>query len=123
MIQVRKNVFETNSSSTHSLVMCTSSEYEKWAKGEIYYCDWLPYKADESLKKKDNFYTEEEAKAICESAGISWDAEDDDCCERKEYFYTLDEFCDSDYLEVEEYSYTTPGGEIIKAIAKYGYNG
>ena len=38
MIQVRKNVFETNSSSTHSLVMAVKSEFDKWTAGEYYYC-------------------------------------------------------------------------------------
>lgn len=125
MIQSRKNVFETNSSSTHSLVMAMDSDFEKWEKGEVYYSDWFPYKADKSLKKKDsNFYTEEEAKAICKSAGIEWESEDeDDYCERKDYFVTYDEFCDTDYLEVEGYSFTTPSGEVVRAVAKYGYDG
>lgn len=34
MIQVRKNLFETNSSSTHSLVMCTNEDFEKFKNGE-----------------------------------------------------------------------------------------
>lgn len=37
MKQIRKNVFETNSSSTHSLTMCTEAEYEKWKNGELIY--------------------------------------------------------------------------------------
>ena len=37
MIQIRRNLFETNSSSTHSLTMCTKSDYEKWGKGELVY--------------------------------------------------------------------------------------
>lgn len=124
MIKIRKNVFETNSSSTHSLVMCTTSDYDKWVKGEIYYCEWFPYKADKSLKKEDKFYTEEEAKAVCASAGISWDAEDDNgYCERKDNFCTFDEFCESEYLEVDENCYTTPGGETIHAVCKYGFEG
>ena len=43
--------------------------------------------------------------------------------QRDDYdFMTYDEFCSTD-LEVDEYTYTTPGGETIKAIAKYGYDG
>lgn len=34
MIQVRKSLFETNSSSTHSLVMCTNEDFEKFQNGE-----------------------------------------------------------------------------------------
>jgi hypothetical protein len=37
VIQVRFGVFETNSSSTHTLVVCTDEELEKWKKGEIVY--------------------------------------------------------------------------------------
>ena len=123
-IQIRTGVFETNSSSTHSLVMCSEDEYNKWANGELYYCSWFPSKAKSLEKKGCDFYTEEEAKAICAAADIDWDAEDeDDYCERREHFETLDEFCDDEYLETEEYNYTTPRGEKVKAVAKYGYSG
>ena len=37
MISVRKNVFETNSSSTHSITMCSENEYDKWKSGELFY--------------------------------------------------------------------------------------
>lgn len=35
---IRLSVFETNSSSTHSLSICSSEEYDKWKKGETVYC-------------------------------------------------------------------------------------
>lgn len=34
---IRNGVFETNSSSTHSITMCMKSDYEKWKNGELYY--------------------------------------------------------------------------------------
>lgn len=37
MKQIRIGVFETNSSSTHTLVICTDEELEKWKKGEMVY--------------------------------------------------------------------------------------
>ncbi len=37
METIRKNCFETNSSSTHTLTMCMKSDYEKWKNGELYY--------------------------------------------------------------------------------------
>ena len=112
MIQVRKNVFETNSSSTHSLVMAVASDFDKWVAGEVYYCNnvWgdLRGKFEEG-----KFYPVAEVDAY-------YEAKDE---ERDEYeFCTYDEFCATD-LEVDEYSYTTPGGEVIRAIAKYGYDG
>lgn len=124
MIKIRQNVFETNSSSTHSLVMCDDNEYQKWQDGEIFYCSWFPYDADETLKHEtSHFYTKDEAKAICESADIGWDEDDDCSSERKEYFVTLAEFCDSDYLESGEQKYVTPNGEVVHAVFKYGYDG
>ena len=35
MIQVRQNVFETNSSLTHCLVICKENEYIQWVNGEV----------------------------------------------------------------------------------------
>ncbi len=37
MIQVRLGIFETNSSSTHNLVVCTDEELDKWKRGELSY--------------------------------------------------------------------------------------
>lgn len=31
---IRRGVFETNSSSTHSLTMCSENEYDKWERGK-----------------------------------------------------------------------------------------
>ena len=55
MIQVRKNVFETNSSSTHSLVMAEKSEFDKWEKGEVLYCNcWWSSKDNRFEEGKTN---------------------------------------------------------------------
>lgn len=35
MIQVRKNIFETNSSSTHCLVIASKSDWDKFKRGEM----------------------------------------------------------------------------------------
>ena len=37
MEQVRRNLFETNSSSTHSLTMCTKTDYDEWRAGNLIY--------------------------------------------------------------------------------------
>ena len=36
-VSVRQGVFETNSSSVHTLTMCSDSEYNKWKNGELLY--------------------------------------------------------------------------------------
>lgn len=120
MIQIRKNVFETNSSSTHSLVMAVKSEFDKWEAGECYYCNsWWSYKeehAPEAFKgkfKAGEFFSVAEVDAYYEALGEERDPYD---------FQTYEEFCDDD-LEYEDYTYTTPSGEVIVACAKFGYDG
>jgi hypothetical protein len=113
MIQIRKNVFETNSSSTHSLVMAVASDFDKWESGEMYYCEWAWGDLRETFES-GKFYPAAEVDAYFAAKNEERDTE----C-----FVTYDEFCDSEYLEVEDYTYTTPGGEVIKAVAKYGYDG
>lgn len=36
-ISVRRGIFETNSSSVHSLTMCNKSDYDAWKDGELIY--------------------------------------------------------------------------------------
>lgn len=35
MIQIRHGVFETNSSSVHSMVICNEDDYEAWVNGDV----------------------------------------------------------------------------------------
>ena len=37
VIKIRLGVFETNSSSTHSIAICSDEELEKWKAGELLY--------------------------------------------------------------------------------------
>lgn len=39
MISIREGTFETNSSSTHSLTICSSDEYKAWEKGETVFSE------------------------------------------------------------------------------------
>lgn len=48
---VRTSIFETNSSSTHSLTLCMKDTYDKWKAGELFYSVEL-----------DKFYSAEERK-------------------------------------------------------------
>ena len=38
--QVRIGMFESNSSSTHTLHICSKDEFEKWQKGEVVFDRW-----------------------------------------------------------------------------------
>ena len=62
MFKIRKGLFETNSSSTHSLTMCTKEDYGKWEKGEVYFCtDGKFYTKEEVIDElcKDKYYKQD----------------------------------------------------------------
>lgn len=109
-IQIRRGVFETNSSSVHSLTICTEAEYNAWARGEVYFDKWnecfiTKDKIPESFKNA-NYETEEDLEIALREDGIC----------------TIDNFND-DYFEYFEQTYTTPGGEKIIAFGYSGYDG
>lgn len=95
--QVRFGVFETNSSMTHSLTICTKEEFEKWQNGEILYGRW-----------NEDFKTPEEVKTLDE-----W--------EQGEYV-SSEEYDDDDYFEHYEEHFTTPSGDEMVAFGYYGHD-
>lgn len=117
---IRIGVFETNSSSTHSLTMCSNDDYNAWREGKLLYNEY----------GRDEFVTLEKA---CEDCEIKLDEElydnDEDYAndinERlsDNDFYTYDEFWDNEYLEGFTDTYTTKGGEKVVAFGLYGYDG
>ena len=117
MIQIRRNVFETNSSSTHSLTLCSKTDYDKWAAGEVLLC--------EHYKIKKNFVTWEEALELCkeydsdlESIGL----EDTEIL-RDHELYTFDDYWEyhGEYYETFDVDYKQ-GDEEVVAFGYYGYN-
>lgn len=61
ILQIRQNVFETNSSSTHTLTICTQDEYEAFQNGELVRVSaaWGKFDPDEYFGGKD-FVSKEE---------------------------------------------------------------
>jgi hypothetical protein len=108
--QVRLGVFETNSSMTHALTMCSDSEYSKWQNGEVYWQRW-----------SDDFITIEEAKKKFELDSYYTDFDE---YRQDEGMMTYDEFNDYDYMPFEtfEETYTTPNGDIVHAFGYYGHD-
>lgn len=118
MRQIRRGVFETNSSSTHSLTMCSEEEYDRWEKGELVLVD--------SWSVDENFITREEAINFVKEEGdfddvdMSDKQEVDDILRDYEYI-SYDKYWDNDELEGFEDSYTTPSGEKVIAFGLYGW--
>lgn len=124
MLQIRKNVFETNSSSTHSITMCSKDDYDRWANGEAYLNKGWWSKDNESEHKNNKFVTRDEATDILNHDkyfdGIPEDVSDEELAEHK--IYTIDEYSENDCLEWFEDSYTTDSGETVIAFGLFGYD-
>lgn len=137
MKQIRHGVFETNSSSTHSLTFCTEEEFEKWKAGKLLFDTY-----NEELVEVDVSITDAEkndAKAYYERCKKTfwkvWEQlseEEVEAWYRKymEDFHKVDKYqykthhqyiYDSD-LETFTQRYTSPSGDKIVAFGKYGYN-
>lgn len=127
MLQIRRNVFETNSSSTHSITMCSKDDYDRWDSGEVYLNEGWWLKDNESEYKNKKFVTRDEAMDIikCSGGDIEYDNkyyESFDKYIAEEYeIYTIDEYFENDYLENFYESYTTDSGETVIAFGQYGY--
>lgn len=128
MLQIRRNVFETNSSSTHSITMCSKDDYDRWINGEVYLNEGWWRNDNESKYKDKKFVTRDEAIDIikCNGGSIEYD---DECHENfdeyiaEEYeIYTSDEYFENEYLESFKDSYTTDSGETVIAFGLFGYD-
>lgn len=115
MRQIRSGVFETNSSSVHSLTMCSEEEYKKWENGEVMY--WRD--ADKFAKREQII---EELKISKWYDHVNWENKDEvDDVFSDEGIQTSEDFFDNEYYETFEESYVTPNGEKVIAFGYYGY--
>lgn len=133
MLQVRQGVFETNSSSTHSITIASQSDFDKWKNGEVYLNDeWWSDEINDPNKNK-TFLTVDEAvnlvKARDDVCGDddTVDYDSMDILEKKRKIegygiYTFEEYFWNNWLETYEEHYTTEHGEDIVAFGYYGYD-
>ena len=140
--QIRQGVFETNSSSTHSITIVDKEDYDKWENGEVWLRNdgWNEIKeflpVDEAIDKniehlKQNYddITDElianykrtknldEAIADCEECDIDYGDIDKD-----ELYLSFQEYMDGVVDNYESYTeeYTTKNGDKIVAFGYYG---
>lgn len=120
MIQIRRSIFETNSSSVHSMTMCSQDEYDKWRNGELYFNNGL-YEID------DQFITFEQAKKIIEEKRVKWYSDeignpiDDEVLEAYDV-YSHDAFWNKyeEWYETFFEKYTTESCETVIAFGYFG---
>lgn len=137
MIKIRNNTFETNSSSTHSMIIGPKSQIKEWMRGKLVY----DYDNDKfisleaahevflkKLSEEDKVYFdlsfEEKEEYLKER--YPWYSVEDYESELyiENYLFTYDSYCDHyERLETDTTYYITPGGEEIGIICSYGYDG
>lgn len=126
MIQTRFSVFETNSSSTHTLQILNAGDYKKLESGEYLLSRWYDgvYTVEEAVKvcvKEWNAWHQSDPKTVDEIMDMDYDDRMDFLS--TERFETLDHYMDDEYLETFEERFTTPSGDEVVVFGKYGYDG
>ena len=129
MLQIRRNIFETNSSSTHAIIICPESDYERLGRGEIMIAgDESGYSTDSFIDRSAAIrilherYEEDPDKFLREYGVESFEecSEEvlDDILADEWIAYTLDTYGKD--LETYEEFYTTEHGDKIVVFGYYG---
>lgn len=125
MKTIRRNVFETNSSSTHSITMCMESDYEKWKNGEMYWNRWNDELVSKEEVEKEMAKLREEFIADnpdFDENNEEWKEKLEQYINEDKMYYTYEEFNDYDYIEYETFvdTFETPQGEKVVSFGYYG---
>ena len=135
MIQIRRNVFETNSSSTHNCTVMNDSEYCSFQEGDLYLnnswahteskvgdkelltreeiVEYLEYTKDykEVAKKLEEVIKDKEAfEEVLEEEDLKYE------------FVSAKSFYDQDQLEIDERTYSLPE-DTLHIICRFGFDG
>lgn len=128
--QIRRGVFETNSSSTHSLCIMMKKDYDRWQEEDLYLfnSNWVRGFPEECRPESGKIYTKEEVITFLKAYDKKWGYEQD--YEDDEIFYDARRDCDfitvddeNEYLESYYKEFTTPNGDTVVAFGEYGYQG
>ena len=139
ILQIREGVFETNSSSTHTITICSGSLFDEWTEENsdiVYVGDYCDF----NFNGRD-FVTKEEVLELAKEVNAKQIAEGKEPLYDVEHFfdpdanssswssesqaaecgvYTFDEWREDEYLETYVEDYTTENGDKIVAFGKYG---
>ena len=149
IFQVRQGVFETNSSSTHTLTICSKDDFDKWKHGEVFWLDndWCKldtnknFVTPEELEELTEKYNEEQQKRIDAGDKFANVLDIDKVLnERRDYDSWNDSYWDTERsaleantmddwyqrngdLETYERTFTSPSGDEMVAFGAFGYDG
>ena len=135
--QIRVGVFESNSSSTHSLTIVSEDEFKKWKNGEVVFNRWQ----ETFVENKEPSFTEDDVidfyDDIKERFWKSWDQlsgsekqefvnryKDEVLDDEDEEFMSYDRYMNyyNDYLDTYVKYFTSPSGDKMVAFGYYGHD-
>lgn len=115
---IRRGVFETNSSSVHSLTMCSKTEWDSWKQGDLWlYSGTLMSKSDViAILKRFQWFNKYNFEAMSDD---DWE----EFCEDYDIFSweSYDKYISRRSCETFDQTYTASNGEEIYAFGFYGY--
>lgn len=149
IFQVRQGVFETNSSSTHTLTICSKDDYDKWKHGDVFWLDndWRKldtnknFVTPEELEELAEKYNEEQQKHIDSGDKFAHTVDIDKVLnEQRDYDSYYDSYWDTERSALEAYTmddwyarngdletysetFTSPSGDEMVAFGAFGYDG
>lgn len=122
MKQIRRGVFETNSSSVHSITMCMKSDFEKWKNGEVYWdrwnCEFVSKETvDKFIEDVRNDYRAYEPDYV--QGDEVWEEKFQEFLDDDNQYYSYDRYDEIEYEDFFE-EFKTPSGEEVISFGYYG---
>ena len=142
MRQIRKGVFETNSSMTHSLVVCKSDKFGDWVAGKLMFKMYGQKFADVETARKENAKQFRDSIKWYEETGREYNREKFNeeliskyergemkeswtpfsSYDTEDYFITFDQFCN--YVRMEGYELVDETSDVDGTkMTVFGYYG
>ncbi len=137
MISIRRGVFETNSSSTHSLIICSDKVYNDWKNEKVLYDSYdeefveAKQPNDSDFRKAESMYMEDKSEYMKDWKDLTPEQqlkylkenvmEETDPYQYKTYEDYTDEM--SNMEESFERTYETEHGDIVHILGYMGYDG
>lgn len=126
--QIRRGLFETNSSSVHTLTICSKKDFDAWRVGFLYFFYGFTSNFECNKPKFRGFYTKDEAidflkyaKPTYYSEPIDFDNEESVAKALHEYgFLKFDEAGEG--YDWEDADFTTESGDKVVAFGWAGYS-
>ena len=112
-VQIRSSVFETNSSSVHSITICNKIDWEAWQQGDMMYCP------DEEKLLPTPEAEQYNEKILNEYNVNTYNISSGDYKRWGDFYLTFNEYFE---IFAQEYSTFIKEFNDVVAFGHYGYN-